>query len=278
MIEKEFLEDVFNDIISPHPQTLVTGFYNLDCILGNVKNDALITIGGRSSMGKTSFLLSIMINLLKQDKKCLFFSIELSAKNILKRMISQISKIGFCNNGVPYSDISIEKIKNAISEIEKYKIFLEDKMTITINDVKDYIEEVKPDYVFIDYIQIINFKSKTDKCHKISNFVIELKKIARENKCMIFLTSQLSRNPDHRCDKTPILSDLKDCGDLEEISDIVLMLFRESYYDTDDKSNYNNEDIDIICLKNKYGAIGTIKLLFRKELLRFYEQIENDEF
>lgn len=93
MIDKEILENTFKQITESKTERLITGFNDLDTVLSGVEKGNLIVIGGRPSMGKTAFMTSILYNFLKQDKKCLVFSLEMGISQYLKRLIAQVGEI-----------------------------------------------------------------------------------------------------------------------------------------------------------------------------------------
>lgn len=105
--------------------------------------------------------------------------------------------------------------------------------------------------------------------------MLDLKKIAKENNCIVFINSQLSRAIEIRCDKRPMLSDLRESGDIENISDVVMFIYRDEYYDAD---ALNKGKAEIIIAKNKMGTVCTIELLFRSPIAKFLEPIHYDVF
>ena len=291
MIENEVLEKVKNHIFEKHEPALKTEFYDLDAILNGIEKSSIITIGGRPSMGKTSFINSIMLNLLEQKKKCLYFSLKECMPNIIRRLIP------------PLTDIECKKITNDIDELneqEKNKIenaFLKigqfdltilgtDEGSFSIEKIKEKIEEIKPDYVFIDSLQLIKIPNsepafvKSDFVKGLNDFMIEIKKVAKENNCIIFIASQLSRALERRQCKMPLLSDIRDCSAAEDISDVILFIYREEYYHFYDEEDYilNRGKANIIVAKNKYGEVGTINLLFNNRTLKFSNPCKTDVF
>ena len=278
MIDKEILEKTFKQITEGNAEKLITGFNDLDSVLYGVEKGSLITIGGRPSIGKTAFMTSILYNFLKQDKKCLLFSLEMSISRYLKRLIAQVGEIELCslNNNEFLDDRKKEKIKTALDIISSFDLSIFDD-TYKLDEIRNKIEAEKPEYVFIDYLQLLDTPRKKQRSEAITNIMLDLKQTAKENNCIIFINSQLSRALETRYDKRPMLSS----GDIENISDIVLLIYRDEYYKAyvdDEDYALNKGKAEIIVAKNKMGAICTIELLFRSPIAKFLEPIHYDVF
>lgn len=287
MIKNEVLEKVYESIFEEKPPVLQTGFRDLDTILSGVENSSLITIGARPAMGKTSFATNIMLNLLEQNKKCLFFSLEMSEEQAIKRLLGQIGEVDSMLlrnlDGILRRKQSVEKIAEALNKISKYDLTIIDDVH-NADEIKEQIEQIKPEFVFIDYLQLIDVPSKKPRSESFEKVMRDLKKIAKDNNCIIFMTSQLSRAIESRCDKRPLLSDLRESGAIENISDVVMFIYRRDYYTNPD---YDEEDYarvkgeaEIIVAKNRGGCVDTIRLLFRSSIMKFLEppQPEFDAF
>ncbi len=282
MIDKEILENTFKQITESKTERLITGFNDLDSVLYGVEKGSLITISGRPSIGKTAFMTSILYNFLKQDKKCLLFSLEMSISRYLKRLIAQVGEIELCslNNNEFLDDRKKEKIKTALDIISSFDLSIFDD-TYKLDEIRNKIEAEKPEYVFIDYLQLLETPRKKQRSEAITNIMLDLKQAAKENNCIIFINSQLSRALETRYDKRPTLSDLKESGDIENISDVVLLIYRDEYYKAyvdDEDYALNKGKAEIIIAKNKMGAICTIELLFRSPIAKFLEPIHYDVF
>lgn len=287
MIKKEVLEKVCENIFEEKPPVLQTGFRDLDTILSGVENSSLITIGARPAMGKTCFMTNIMLNLLEQNKKCLFFSLEMSEEQLIKRLLCQVGEVDAhllqMPNEISKREKNVEKIMKALDKLSKYDLTIYDEH-FNVEDIKEKIEQVKPEFVFIDYLQLIDVPAKKPRSESYEKVMRNLKKIAKDNNCIIFMTSQLSRALESRIDKRPLLSDLRESGAIENISDVVMFIYRENYYTNPD---YDEEDYarvkgeaEIIVAKNKYGTMAIIRLLFRSSIMKFLEppQPEFDAF
>lgn len=283
MIENEILEQISNQIFEEHQAVLQTGFRDLDMMLSNIEKSGLIVIGSRPAMGKSSFALCIMQNILKQNKKCLLFSLDMSTQETIKRMLVQLSEIDSytvtSNEKLKERQYYKNKIKNCIDTIRNYDLTIEDK-NVSINDIEEQIKLMKPEFVFINYLQLINVSEKKPRSESWEIIVNKLKNIAKENECIIFMTSQLSRALESRIDKRPLLSDLRESGAIENIADVVMFIYRDEYYNTaqDEDYAYHKGRAEIIIAKNKNGPVGTVNLLFRSSIMKFMEPICDDTF
>lgn len=269
MIEIEVLEKIYNQLFEEQPVILQTGFRGLDFLLSITENSSLITIGARPGMGKTSFILCIMHNLLIQNRKCLLFSLSMPTQRIIKRLIIQKTEI---DSVVLTRNEALQKRKNykdAITEalyaIGIFDLNIIDEQ-VNIEEIREQIESLKPEYVFIDYLQLISVPNIKKRSEALETVVKELKNIARSNECIIFITSQLSRVSEKRMDKRPLLSDLRERGAIENISDIVMFIHRS-----------NKGKAEIIVAKNPEGGVGIVDLRFRASIMKFLEPVTCDE-
>lgn len=282
MIKKEILEKVAYQILEGNEIVLKTGFRDLDEVLSGVEKSSVITIGARPAMGKTCFMTSIMFNLLEQNKKCLYFSLEMSEEQLLTRLLAQVGEIDaqmMHNKAAMAMPKYIEKFVNALNKIKDYDLTISDDAN-HIEQIKEGIEKEKPEFVFIDYLQLIQYSGRKSRVEQIDEIMRSLKTIAKENDCMIFLTSQLSRALESRYDKRPLLSDLRESGSIENLSDVVIFIHRDDYYNSADDEDYalNKGKADIIVAKNKYGPTCAINLLFRCSIMKFLEPVKNELF
>ena len=277
MIEKELLQKVKNQILEPQEPQLQTGFRDLDILLASIEKSSIITIGGRPAMGKTSFAVSIMLKFLEQNKKCLYFSLQSSKRYFIKRIIPTIAEVDSSRlkNNTELNENEKEKISAAFEKLSKFNLTIIDD-TRKIEGIKEKIEQEKPEIVFIDYLQLFDTPTKKQRNDAIEDIMRSLKEIAKDNNCIIFVLSQLSRAIESRCDKRPMLCDLRDSGAIETISDIVLFIYRDEYYTGDIVENKGKAEI--IAAKNSYGSTYTSELLFRASIMKFLEPIKVYDF
>ena len=231
MLDEKLLADVWEDLENQNKTFFETGFEDLDCVLGiQEKKGAVITIGARPAMGKTTFMLSIMENILLKNKKCIYFSLEMSKEQLVKRFLFQRAEVSFLKsklNNLVAKDW--QKLAQAMENLSKWDLKIDDNSGIKTEEIELAIKELQPDVVFIDYFQLMDGKKKQDRFVQIEDIMKNLKRIAKENGVVIIIASQLSRAVENRYDKRPLLSDLRESGAIENISDVVIFLYRDEY-------------------------------------------------
>ena len=274
MLDKKLLQDVWGDLENQNKTFFKTGFEDLDCILGiQEKKGTLITIGARPAMGKTTFMLSIMENILLKNKRCLYFSLEMSKEQVITRLLFHIAEISFIKSKMNNMDEKDwEKLSDAMNNLLMWDLKIDDNSGIKTEEIETAIKEQQPDVVFIDYLQLMDGKRKQDRCTQIEEIIKDLKRIAKENGVVIVIASQLSRAVENRCDKRPMLSDLRDSGSIENLSDVVIFLYRDEYYNFRENDELHPKgETEVIIAKNKFGACGYIYLTFKSNIPKFYQ-------
>ena len=243
-----------------------TGFSEIDSCLRGITKGSIITIGSRPAMGKSSFAISVCNHLLEIGKKVLFFELDNSEAIAERQFISVKTQIPlfYLHNNSQKSDW--EKIKDTIEFFGNENFELLCKMNLTIDEAEEKIKEKKPDVVFFDCIQCIKMPKAPNITEAINLAIKEIKRIADENNIIVVLTSQLSRSGLYRCNHKPILSDLRNGSLLEDLSDVIMFVHREEYYDRDNKDVKNKAEI--IFNKNKFGELNLLCLKFEHGIFR----------
>ncbi len=238
-----------------------TGFEDIDECMLNVDKGSIITIGSRPAMGKTSLAFSILNYLLEENKKVFYFSPSNTIKMIEKLLI--INKLGI---DFFHFEKELKSKGNLFKKTLEYysdkEFYISDKTNLTVEDIENEIKENIPDVVFIDYIQLLKMPKAPNFTDSINLAVQELKRIAQETGVIFVILTQLSRGVEERCDRRPLLYDIRNSSLLEELSDVVMMIYRESYYNFDDETNKNLAEI--IFRKNNFGPLSVIMLRFEK--------------
>ena len=280
----ELFSIIFSELkhksLNPSLVGLSSGFFDLDSFTQGFQNSDLIIIAGRPSMGKTALALNIGLNILKSSKlPVLFFSLEMSKEQLTYRMLTSETNITNyrLKTGNLYKN-DWEKLNPVIKNLAKLPFFIDDTPNPSLQDIKSKIKKIifeqnQIGIIIIDYLQLMqytNFKTE-NRAQEISQITRSLKNLAREFKVPIIVLSQLSRNVENRLNKRPILSDLRESGSIEQDADLVLMLYRESYYTTiSTNSNLNDLDhVELIIAKQRNGPIGTIDLKFDSTCTKF---------
>ena len=245
-----------------------SGFYDLDSMTQGFQKSDLIIIAGRPSMGKTAFSLNIAIHILKNQRlPVLFFNLEMSKEQLIYRLLSnetKISNIRLRSGSIQKKDWL--KISDTIKSFSCLPFFIDDSATLSIQEIRSKVkkllfDETKIGLIIIDYLQLMqnpNFISD-NRVQELSRITRSLKIIAREFNIPVIALSQLSRNLESRLNKRPILSDLRESGSIEQDADLVLMLYRDNYYNS---TKYQTNFTELIVAKHRNGPIGTIKLKF----------------
>ena len=262
-----------------------SGLDALDNILGAFEDGDLIIIAARPSMGKTSIISTIATQALKEKNGVLIESLEMPRKKIVSRLIASMS-------GESLTDLKkglvreINKFDEAVDFFENSDLIIHDKAYPTVLELQNRIKATlrrNPNIknIFVDHTGKIQLLGKTREDIEIGHISAMLKKIARDYGIRVFLLQQLNRSLESRENKRPMLSDLKNSGNIEEDADIVLGLYRDSYYkkEKDKPSMFNNgaiEDAEILVLKNRDGRVGVAKVSFEGKSARFINKVANE--
>jgi replicative DNA helicase len=263
-----------------------SGFIGLDSYTDGFQKSELIILAGRPSVGKTSFGLNISLNVLKKTRlPVIFFSLEMSAQQLMYRLLSMETRLdqtkfktGLLNND------DWKKIDLVMRILGKIPIHLHDTPHLSSADVRKVLKNFSKLYtniglVVIDYLQLMHepLSKNLNRSQEISLITRELKNIAREFDVPIIALSQLSRTIDGRIDPKPMLSDLRDSGSIEQDADLVLMLYKNTQ-----KSITNltpgSKIIDLSIAKQRNGPIGNTQLLFNEYLTRFEDYDKNERY
>ena len=293
---------------------LPSGLKDLDKKLGGFHNSDLIIIAGRPSMGKTALGTNIAFNAAKKFKekedefgnkttidggKIAFFSLEMSSEQLATRVLAEQSKIsGDKMRKAELNKEDFKKIAKVSSELENLNLVIDDNPILTISSLRARARRLKRlydiDMIIIDYLQLMSGSQnvKNDgRVQEISEITRGLKAIAKELNIPIIALSQLSRQVEQREDKRPLLADLRESGTIEQDSDVVMFIFRESYYlermepikKPDEQNDRYNERhqrwrelcesryniADIIIAKQRHGPTGAIKTHFDPNFTKF---------
>ena len=298
-----------------------TGFKDLDNKLGGLHKSDLIIIAGRPSMGKTALGTNIAFNCAikyQEEKdeyenkkiidggKVAFFSLEMSSEQLATRILAEQTKIsGDKMRKAELNKNDFNKIAKTSSELENLNLIIDDNPVLTIPTLRARARRLKRlhdiNLIIIDYLQLMSSASNNrndGRVQEISEITRGLKSIAKELNIPIIALSQLSRQVEQREDKRPQLSDLRESGTIEQDSDVVMFIYRESYYlerlepirksEEDDMkynervsrwqqlTNENYNKAEIIIAKQRHGPIGSIKMHFDANYTKFSDLTTKD--
>lgn len=275
----ELFSNVFLDLkhksLNPTLPGLASGFYDLDSITQGFQDSDLIIVAGRPSMGKTAVCLNIALNILKFYKNpVLFFSLEMSKEQLIYRLLSneiEVTSTKLKNGQLTENDWI--KLNQTIKLMSSLPLFIDDTPNLSIQEIKlktqrIIFEQNHIGLIIIDYLQLMeNPNTYSDnRVEELSKITRALKNIAREFKVPVIVLSQLSRSVETRMNKRPILSDLRESGSIEQDADLVLMLYRDSYYN---ESIFEQNITELIVAKHRNGPLGMVKLNFEAEFTKF---------
>jgi len=275
----ELLSNIFLELkrksSKPTLPGLTSGFYSLDLITQGFQKSDLIIVAGRPAMGKTAFCLNVALSIVKNSKlPILFFSLEMSKEQLMYRLLSNETHIS--NTILRTGKINKKdwlKLSQAIKLLSSLPIFIDDTPNLSIQDIrlkirKIIFEQTKMGLIVIDYLQLMqSSKTKIDnRVQELSQITRALKTVAREFNIPVIALSQLSRNVENRVNKRPILSDLRESGSIEQDADIVLMLYRNNYYNP---TTVEDDIAELIIAKHRNGPIGTVNLKFDAKYTKF---------
>ena len=292
---------------------IATGIRDLDTKLGGLHNSDLIIIAGRPSMGKTALGTTIAFNVAKTFKEekdefgeknivdganVAIFSLEMSSQQLATRILASQSNISSDKmRKAEFTNEDFKKISIASKEIENLHLYIDDNPMLTIPALRTRARRLYRQHninlIIVDYLQLMSGspQNKDGRVQEISEITRGLKAIAKELNIPIIALSQLSRQVEQREDKRPLLSDLRESGTIEQDADVVMFIFRESYYlerlepmrkSDEDEEKYqrryqrwmeltekSHNIAELIIAKQRHGPIGTIKTQFDSNLTKF---------
>ncbi|KMY49543.1 replicative DNA helicase [Peribacillus loiseleuriae] len=272
------LVEVYDDLENPTGEItgIPTGFTELDRMTTGLQKQDLIIIAARPSVGKTAFALNIAEGVSSKNEYATgIFSLEMRRKLLLKRMLSSSGNINTQNiRTARLAEKDWGKLTNAMGSVSNLNLRIFDKPGVTINEIWSKVRKMKRDYqgkdilIIIDYLQLITGspKHKGNRTQEISEISRMLKHMARELDVCVIALSQLSRAVEMRQDKRPMMSDIRESGQIEQDADVIGFLYRDDYYD---KESENKNIIEIIIGKQRNGPTGTVNLAFVKEYGKF---------
>jgi replicative DNA helicase len=251
-----------------------TGFHDLDRMTGGFKDSDLIIVAGRPAMGKTSLALNIALySALEANKSVAIFSLEMSKEQLTERLLTEQAQIDAqrMHRGL-LTEAEFDRVSNALGPLGEAKIFIDDTPVMDELSLQLKARQAKMrhniDMILIDYLQLMHGRARGDdnRVQEVSSISRSLKGLARELRIPVIAISQLSRAPEQRPDKRPILSDLRESGSIEQDSDVVMFLFRPEYYKSDERPGI----AELHVAKHRNGPTGMIELKFRRDHTRFY--------
>ena len=245
-----------------------TGFSGLDRVLAGMGKSDLILVGARPGMGKTSFCLNIATNVAAQTGKTVcIFSLEMSAEQLVNRIISSEAMVdSYTLRTGELTPDDWESVARASAHLAKCDILIDDTSGITATGMKAKLRRVKNlGLVVIDYLGLMQSDGRAEsRVNEVAEISRALKIMAKDLMVPIICCAQLNRGAESRNDKRPMLSDLRDSGAIEQDADVVMFLYRDEYYKTNESSTPNADAessvAEVIIAKNRHGSSGNVKI------------------
>lgn len=243
-----------------------TGFRDLDSKVTLLEKTNLIVVAGRPAMGKTAFALNVAAHVcFDQNLPIGFISLEMSADQLAERLLSLRTQVsGEKIKRGTLSKEELSKLEEAEQLLRKAPFFIHDTAFSTVYQVTAAAKRLKDEnniqLLVIDYLQLLGTIGSENRQNEVAEVSRSLKKLAMDLAIPVICVAQLSRKVEERVNKKPLMSDLRDSGQIEQDSDAVVLLYRESYYDKKESTK-----AEVIVAKNRHGPETTSFLSFEKE-------------
>jgi replicative DNA helicase len=261
----------------------LTGLRQIDAFTGGFVPGYWI-VAGRPSMGKSHFGLHLAYEMARQNQNVLFLSSEMSDKQLTNRLVSKIS-------GIPLDNIIKRRfteqtwniLGEALSQVSLLPLYILDKYNPSLALIKQKIEQIAretgnpPRLIVVDYIQKYNWGG-ANKNSDLEAVSAALFKLHRDYNCNVVALAQIGRSVEGRNDKRPTMSDIKDCGGIEQDADVIFGLYRDEYYDSQTSWRGTTE---ILALKNRNGPVGRFRVISDLAYGRYFDmdlKADNDNF
>lgn len=244
---------------------VASGFSELDDLTAGFHPGELTILAARPSMGKTALSLNIALHAaLNEKKKVAYFSVEMGKEQVMVRMLASTSKIRLSDLRVgKIDDRAWPRLINTAASLSETGLFIDDTSGISPFEIRAKARRMKAqhglDMIMIDYLQLMSMKNRMESREReVSEISKLLKSIAKELQVPVIALAQLNRGVEGRSDRRPMLSDLRESGSIEQDADVIMMIYREDYYDRD------NPEIkgvaEVIIGKQRNGPTDTVKL------------------
>ncbi len=267
---------------------VATGFADLDKVTTGLNKSDLVIVGARPAMGKTSFALNMARNVAMKGKKVLFFSLEMTKEQLAERVLSTEARV--LSTKMRTGEISDEewpRLATATALLSKCELYFDDTSNMTVAEMKSRVRRLKNvDAVFVDYLQLMKSGGRVEsRNQEVSEITRNLKLMAKDLNIPVVVLAQLSRSTEGRGKShRPQLSDLRESGSIEQDADIVIMLYRDEYYEREKDDDEPEEEkprvneVELIVSKNRHGPTTTVKAMWNGDYTLFsnLETLHND--
>lgn len=255
------------------PDGIKTGLADLDRLLGGLRNGELIVLAARPGMGKSALENVIATRAAKNGKRVLRFNLEMPAIQCWQRLIAMEARLPFENiRDGSLTDSEWQAFGKGLAQLSELPMWIDDTSALTPQQLHSkcrrvYAEQGGLDLVTVDYLGLMSVESsKQNRTQEVGEISRSLKKLAKDLDVPVFALAQLNRSCEMRADKHPLLSDLRDSGDIEQDADVVMFIYRDEYYD-DMTMQPNIAEVNVA--KHRNGPIGTVDLFFNGKEITF---------
>ena len=255
---------------------LATGYTDLDRLTGGLRPANLVVVAARPSMGKTALALGMAEHAALNDNLSVaIFSLEMSGEELVQRMLSSTAMVdaGRMRTG-RLGQEDWPRVSHAADRLAGARIYIDDSEGMSVAEMRTKARRLKSrdglDLVIVDYIQLMEGtrgRRDENRVQEISAISRSLKMLARDLEVPLVCVSQLNRAPDARNDKRPMLSDLRESGAIEQDADLVLMIYRDDYYNPEDSEEKGIAEVNVA--KNRNGPVNRVKLAFMGNYAKF---------
>jgi replicative DNA helicase len=279
---REIIVDVYDHIrlMRDDPDSVAgtpTGFTDLDKIIVGLNDSDLVIVGARPGMGKTTFAMNVATRTARKTNKAVcVFSLEMSKDQLVSRMLSSEGLVdNYLMKTGKLEGKDYDNLANAASMLSDLPIYIDDTSGITITGMKAKLRRMKNlGLVVIDYLQLMQSDRRTDnRVQEVSDISRNLKLMAKDLNVPVLTCAQLSRGPESRTEKKPMLSDLRESGSIEQDADIVMFLYRPDYYESKEQQNQNIAEV--IIAKNRHGSTTTVEMGYMGQYFKFTDLIKD---
>ena len=257
---------------------ITSGYIGIDKLTGGLRPKTLTIVGGRTSMGKSSFLANIALNVAGNGKRVHFQALEESSESIATRMLSNRGRISTMRISARNLDMEeLDRVIRAAKNLSSHAIIIDETCGISSENICARIRKAHSaapyDLVIIDHIQRIREREAT-RHMEISRAIQTFKNLAKEISTPVIVASQIARAAEDGRDARPELRNLKESGDHEQEADVVMLLYRPSYYD---KNMIDKSSVEIAIGKNRDGPTGHVDLRWSPTVMEFHEDVRGED-
>jgi replicative DNA helicase len=262
---KEYITDLDWRFNNPGIHGIKTGLTKIDERLHGLNPGELYIVAGRPGSGKTTYAMNMIKESLQNGDSCYFSSLEMPRKQLLQRLMASAGRIhlGRLKDAQKLADDDWTRITNATHILRNQKLFIDDTPALDINEMRSRCRRIKRKHglklVAVDYLQLLEDRGSSSRFDVVSSVSRKLKALAKELEVPVIALSQLSRKVEERNDKRPIMSDLRESGQIEQDADVIQFLYRDEYYNEDSPKK---GVLEVITAKFRDGEVGTDYLAF----------------